>query len=72
VNTIEEKIVSEYTGYNFAQLEELNVFEYWLFLHDAVIHNCMQTTEGKEYLENCWRMEQTEPDRKALREKMKN
>jgi hypothetical protein len=30
----------------------------------------MQTSEGNEYLENCWRMEQTSPDRKALREKL--
>lgn len=71
INTIEEKIVSEYTGYNFDRLDELTIFEYWLLLRDAVIYNYMQTDEGKEYLENCWRMEQTEPDRRTLREKMK-
>ena len=47
------------------------IFEYWLLLRDAVVYNYMQTTEGNEYLENCWRMEQTEPNRKALREKMR-
>lgn len=31
----------------------------------------MQTKEGREYLDNCWRMEQTKPDRKKLREKMR-
>jgi hypothetical protein len=29
----------------------------------------MQSSEGKEYLENCWRLEQTEPDRQGLRKK---
>lgn len=27
-----------------------------------------RTEEGQEYLKNAWRMEQTEPDRAALRE----
>jgi hypothetical protein len=27
------------------------------------------TEAGQEYLKNAWRMEQTEPDRKALRKK---
>lgn len=70
MNTIEEKIVCKYTGYNFDRLDDLDVFEYWLLLRDAVIYNYMQTEEGNEYLENCWRMEQTKPDRKALREKV--
>ena len=30
-----------------------------------------QTKEGRKYLENCWRISQTEPDRKAIREKFK-
>jgi hypothetical protein len=30
----------------------------------------MQTEEGKEYLENCWRLEQTNPDKESLREKV--
>lgn len=70
VNTIEEKIVCEYTGYNFDRIEELDVFEYWLLLRDAVVYNYMQTEEGREYLENCWRIEQTNPDRQTIRKKM--
>lgn len=71
VNTIEEKIICEYTGYNFDRLEEMDVFEYWLLLRDAIIYNYMQTEKGQEYLENCWRIEQTEPDRESLRKKIK-
>ena len=68
-NTIEEKIICEYTGYNFRDLEDLEVLEYWLLLRDAVVYNYMQSEEGREYLENCYRMEQTEPERGKLREK---
>lgn len=71
VNTIEEKIVSDYTRYDFDRVNELEVFEYWLFLRDAIIHKYMQSEEGIKYLENCWRIEQTEPNRESLREKMK-
>lgn len=67
---MEEKTVCDYTGYCFDRLEELEVFEYWLLLKDAIVYNYMQTEEGREYLDNCWRIEQTEPDRKFLRERM--
>ena len=70
VNTVEEKTVCDYTGFNFSDLEEMCVFEYWLLLRDAVIYGHMQTEEGREYLNNCWRMTQTSPDRAAIRKKM--
>lgn len=44
---------------------------YMYFMREAYIHELSQTKEGEEYLENCWRMEQTEPDRKKIREKIK-
>jgi len=71
VNTREEKVISEYTGFTFWQLEELDVFTYWLYLHDAVIYNQGLSEEGRQYLEDCWIMEQTKPDREALRSKFK-
>jgi len=46
------------------------VLEYWLLLRDAFIYNQMQTENGREYLDNCYRMTQTQPDRKLLREKL--
>jgi hypothetical protein len=67
VNTLEEKIVRDYTGYDFDRLCELDVFSYWLLLHDAVVYNCQQTEQGRAYLEKCWLLDQTEPDRDSLR-----
>jgi hypothetical protein len=34
-----------------------------------VIYKYMQTEEGQKYLERCWILEQTKPDRAKLREK---
>ncbi|AGK95410.1 hypothetical protein Clopa_0348 [Clostridium pasteurianum BC1] len=70
VNTVEEKIVSEYTGYDFDRLGQLNIFEFWLLLRDAIIYNNSQTKAGREYLENCWSIDKTEPDRESIRRKM--
>jgi hypothetical protein len=30
-----------------------------------------RTEAGQEYLDNCWRMEQTKPDRQKLRKKLR-
>jgi len=54
---------------NFLEIEELPIDTYMLLMRDAFINNQSRTPEGREYLDNCWRIEQTEPDRKALREK---
>ncbi len=69
VNTLEEKRICEYTGYDFDRLDDLEVFEYWLLLRDAVIYGHMQSEGGMEYLDNCYRMEQVKPQRNKLREK---
>lgn len=61
--------MSEYTGFNFAQIQDLDVFEYFALLRDAVVYRCMQTEEGQKYLDKCWTLEQTAPDRKRLCEK---
>ena len=63
-----EKVVCRYTGLNFRQIDNLNVFLYWLYYRDAVIYYNMQTEKGRDWLDECWARNQTEPDRKALRE----
>lgn len=61
-------MIQEYTGLNFIEIGELGVFIYKLYLHDAYIYKLSQTEKGREYLENAWILEQTQPDRKKLRE----
>lgn len=61
--------VSEYTGLNFLEVWAMNYVLYLTLRRDAFISWLSCSEAGTEYLDNAWRMEQTEPDRKALREK---
>ena len=69
MNTLDEKLVRDYTGYTFREIDCLEVFEFWLLLRDAYIYKLKQTEEGIKYLDKCWILEQTKPDRQALRER---
>ncbi len=40
-------------------------------LRDSYVLRLKETDEGREYLENCWRFAQQEPDRAALRNQFK-
>lgn len=61
--------MSEYTGLNFFEVGQLDYLQYLVWRRDAYIYMLSRTEEGQKYLDNCWRMEQTEPDRAALRKK---
>lgn len=50
------------------RIEDLEVFDYYGYLHDAVVWNCSKTESGKEYLEEAYTHSQTEPDREKLRD----
>ena len=69
LNTKGEKLVIDYLNITISDVQEMPIDLY--FMREANIHRLMQTKEGREYLDNCWRMEQTKPDRKKLREKMR-
>lgn len=43
--------------------------DYLVLRRDAFIYRMSQTEKGEEYLNNAYRLEQTTPDRKRLREK---
>ena len=62
-------LVAEYTGLSFHEIKQLGYIEYLTYRRDAFICWLNRTDEGKEYLRNAWRIEQTEPDRAALRRK---
>jgi hypothetical protein len=63
--------VAEYTGLNFFEVAELDYLQYLIWRRDAYIHRLSQSEAGQEYLDNAWRMEQTKPDRNALRKKLR-
>ena len=69
METLKEHLVAEYSGLSFLEIEELP-FDVWLhLLRDAFITRMRATEKGREYLNNAWRLTQTKPDRRALREK---
>ena len=63
-------MVAEYTGLNILQVRDLDYIQYLIWRRDAFIHKLSQTEAGQKYLDNAWRMEQTEPDRASLRKKL--
>jgi hypothetical protein len=60
-------LVAMYTGMSFSELMLLDCFTFKMLIRDSYISKLRQSEEGREYLENCWLMKQTEPDRKTLR-----
>lgn len=67
MQTFEECVIHEYTGIGFREIENLLLTEYLLYLRDGVIYRLSQTEAGKDYLEQAFILEQTEPDREKLR-----
>lgn len=64
-------MVAEYAGLSLYEVRELDYLHYLTLRRDAFIHKMNQTEKGREYLDNAWRMEQTKPDRAALRKKLR-
>lgn len=61
--------MADYTGLTFFEVGQLNYLQYLVWRRDAWIHMLSRTEKGQEYLDEAWRLEQTEPDRPALRKK---
>jgi hypothetical protein len=61
--------VADYAGISLPEVGALDYIQYLGWRRDAYIHRLEQTSEGREYLRNAWRMTQTKPDRAALRRK---
>lgn len=67
IGTIGEHLVAHYANMPLPEVDDLLLDDYMLLLRDAFIARKMQTESGREYLDNAWRLEQTEPDVGALR-----
>lgn len=62
-------MVAEYAQIPLPQVGEFDLFEFWAILRDAVIYNHAQTEKGRKWLDDAWRLTQTEPETEKLREK---
>ena len=72
ISTFFEKLVADYTGLNFHEIEELDYIEYLQYRFDAFISKMNETEKGREYLDRAYNLTQTAPDRKTLRNKFLN
>ncbi len=50
------------------EVDNLDIVVYLSYRRDAFIYKMSQTEKGREYLDNAYRIDKTQPDRKALRE----
>lgn len=62
INTLDLKYVGDYAGIGIREVEDLNVLEFYLLMHDALIWNLSQTEDGRKRLNQSWMLQQTEPD----------
>lgn len=63
-----EKKVAEYCRISLPEVERLDFIEYLRLRRDAFIYDLNQTKDGREYLDNAYRLTVTEMDSSALRD----
>lgn len=63
--------MADYSGLSLPDVEALDYLTYLTWRRDAFIYRWSQSEKGREYLDNAWRLEQTKPDREALRKKLR-
>lgn len=59
--------MAQYANMALPDVCDLLLDDYMLLLRDAFIARKLQSADGREYLDNAWRLEQTEPDVDGLR-----
>ena len=71
LHTRPEKLVMDYCNIDIFEVQEMEIDVYLFFMREAMIFENSKTEEGREYLKNCWRLEQEKPDREGLRKNFK-
>lgn len=61
IPTFGDHLVAQYAGLNIFEVQEVELCSYLQLLRDAYISELQKTEGGQEYLENAWRLTQTEP-----------
>lgn len=72
VDTRAEKLVIDYLNISIFDVQEMPIDLYLYFMRESYIYMLSQTENGRKYLEDCYRMTQTKPDREKIREKIKS
>ena len=60
--TVSDKLVADYANMSIYDIDKISILDYWLLERDAFIAALSKTKEGREYLNNAYRIKQTEAD----------
>lgn len=60
------KAVIDYSGLDYYRVLRLPIDTFMFMRRNKFIDDCMQTEEGRKYLDDCKRLNQTEPDYDAI------
>ena len=60
--------MADYANMSIPDVFELPLLDYLELFRDAVIYNNMRSEEGIKRLDDAWILEQTKPDKSALKE----
>lgn len=60
------KAVIDYCGLDYYRVLKLPIDTFMFMRKQKFIDDCMQTEEGRKYLDDCKRLNQTEPDYNAI------
>lgn len=61
----------DYLNINIFDVQEMPIDLYLYFMRESYIYTLSKTEKGRKYLADSYRMTQTKPDRKKIREKIK-
>ncbi|MGL4452172.1 MAG: hypothetical protein ACRCX8_19555 [Sarcina sp.] len=70
--TYEKKQISEYTGLNFLEIDNLAYWQYRLYRRDGWIAKQMESEQGREFLKDLKRLQQTNADEEIHRVSVKS
>jgi hypothetical protein len=62
------KAVIDYSGLDYYRVLQLPLDIFMFMRRNKFIDDCMQTEEGRKYLDDCKRFNTTEPDYDAIKE----
>ena len=60
--TVSDKLVADYANMGIYDIDKISILDYWLLERDAFIAALSKTKDGREYLNNAYRIKQTEAD----------
>ena len=54
VYTDYEKLVADYANISVFDVDDISIMDYWILLHDSVIHSLAKSEKGKKYLKDAY------------------